>query len=100
MKGYELYSWQAQGDWHFALVVGTNRLKTYDEIASPGVRVQGLEALKDALDQLPRDEQVFWSTWRVSNTVLPPDEIVNEIKAYCGRRGIQLVVEQKESSAL
>jgi hypothetical protein len=94
MKGYELYSWQAQGDWRFALVLGTNRLKTYDEIASPGVRVQSLEALKGALDQLPRGEQVFWSAWRVSNTVLPPHEMVDEIKAYCEQRGIQLYVEQ------
>ena len=34
MKGFELYSWQAEGEWHFALVVGTNRSKTHEEIAS------------------------------------------------------------------
>lgn len=94
MKGYELYSWQTQGDWAYALVVGTNRLKTFDEIASPDAHVQGLEALKGALDQLPRDEKVFWSTRRVSNTTLPPDEIIDAITVHCGQRGIQLVVEQ------
>jgi hypothetical protein len=37
MKGYELYSWRekSSGDWYFALLPGTNRLKTYDEITAP-----------------------------------------------------------------
>lgn len=94
MKGYELYSWQMQGDWYFALVVGTNRIKTYDEIASPEARVQGLEALKDELDRLPRDEQVFWLARQVPNMTLPPDEMLDEIRTYCRQRGIQLVIEQ------
>ena len=91
MKGYELYSWQMQGDWYFALVVGTNRIKTYDEISSPEVRVQGLEALKGKLNQLPGGEQVLWSERWVPNTVLPPDDIVEQVKAYCEQRGIQLL---------
>jgi hypothetical protein len=95
MKGYELYSWQIQGDWYFALVVGTNRIKTYDEISSQ-VRVQALEALERELDQLPSGEQVFWSAGRVPNTTLPPDEMVDEIRAYCRQRGIQLEIEQED----
>jgi len=31
MKGYELYSWQEEGQWHFTLVTGTNRNKTLSE---------------------------------------------------------------------
>lgn len=93
MKGYELYSWQAQDEWYFALVVGTNRIKTYDEVSSPETRVQGLEALKSELDKLSSGEQVFWSTQRVPNTTLPPDGIIDEIRAYCGQCGIRLEVE-------
>jgi ligand-binding sensor domain-containing protein len=94
MKGYELYSWQVQGEWYFALVIGTNRIKTYDEIASPEVRVQGLEALEGQLDQLPSGEQVFWPAQRVPNTGLPPHEMIDEIRTYCRQRGIHLVMEQ------
>ena len=94
MKGYELYSWQMQGQWTFALVVGTNRIKTYDEISAPEVHVQGLEALKRELDKLPRGEQVLWTAHRVPNTALPPDEIVDDIQAHCRQRGIQLEIEQ------
>jgi hypothetical protein len=93
MKGYELYSWQAQGEWYFALVVGTNRIQTYEEISSPETRVKGLEALKRELDKLPDGEQVFWSAQRVPDATLPPDEIIDEIRAYCEQRGIQLEVE-------
>src|SRR2546423_13466191 len=35
MKGYELYSWKSRGEWHFSLLIGTNRLKTFSEVNSP-----------------------------------------------------------------
>ena len=34
MKGYELYSWPVEDEWHFTLITGTNRLKTVEEITS------------------------------------------------------------------
>lgn len=92
MKGYELYSWQMEGTWTFALVPGTNRIKTYDEIASSDTRVQGLEALRRELDQLASGEQVFWSEGRVPNTALPPDDVIEDVRAYCEQRGIRLEV--------
>ena len=93
MKGYELYSWHMGDEWHFALVLGTNRIKTYEEISSPEVHVQGLEALQAQLDQLPAGEWIFWSAQRVPNMALPPDEVVDEVRTYCRQRGIQLEVE-------
>jgi len=93
MKGHELYSWQMQGAWHFSLVVGTNRLKTFEEVSSPEVRVQGIEALKGELDELAVGEQVFWSGQRVPHTSLPPDEMIETIHAYCAERGIELEIE-------
>jgi hypothetical protein len=92
MKGYELYSWQMEGTWTFALVPGTNRIKTYDEIASPDTRVQDLETLRRELDRLASGEQVFWSEDRVPNTALPPDDVIEEVRAYCKQRDIRLEV--------
>lgn len=94
LKGYELYTWQMEGDWYFALVVGTNRLKTYEEVASSEVRVQGVEALKRELDQLPSGQWLFWSARHVSNMTLPPDETINEVSAYCEQLGIQLSIDR------
>jgi hypothetical protein len=92
MKGYELYSWKARGDWYFSLVVGTNRQKSFQEISSPRVRINGVAALKTKLDRLPRGEELFWSLHRMPKTTFPPRHIVNEIIGYCRGRHLQLSV--------
>ncbi len=73
MKGYELYSWKSRGEWYFAFLVGTNRLKTRDEVTSPRVRLQGVEAVKKKLEQLAKGDDVFWSSGLVRGTILPPE---------------------------
>ncbi len=90
MKGYELYSWKVRGEWHFSLLVGTNRIKTRSEITSTKVRVKGIKALKKKLNRLPKNEQVIWSASFVLRMALPPKEVIVEIKEYCDRRGIIL----------
>jgi hypothetical protein len=93
MKGWELYSWQMQGEWYFSLVAGTNRLKTLEEVSSPDVRVRGVDALKTELDELARGEQVFWLEQRVAGVVRPPDEMFESIQSYCAERDIRLEVD-------
>ena len=95
MKGYELYSWQVREVWYFSLLVGTNRLKAPDEVFAPETRLEGLER---ELDKLPEGEQVFWSAQRVWNTTLPPDEMIDAIRAYCRERGILLEIERVEAT--
>ncbi len=92
VQGYEMYSWPAQGEWHFALLAGTKHAKPRDEIARPEVHLRDLNALKRSLDQLPQGEQVIWSDRWVPDTVLPPDDIVEEIRAHCEQRGIRLTM--------
>ncbi len=97
MKGYELYSWKTRGGWHFALLVGTNRLKTRGEVTSPRVRVKGVEALKRKLGGVAEGEEVTWVAGRVAGTALPPGPIVDEVKNYCARHGIRLAVSEPPS---
>lgn len=91
MKGYELYSWQSRGSWHFSLVIGTNRLKKYAEVTSPKVRLNGIAALKKKLNELSRGEEVFWLAKRVPKMSRPPAKIVRELILYCEQRDIRLV---------
>lgn len=91
MKGYELYSWHTHKGWYFSLMVGTNRLKKYTEATSSKVRINGVAALKRKLGELPRGEEVFWSSKRFRKMSLPPEGIVDELSAYCERRGIKLI---------
>ena len=94
MKGYELYSWRARGGWYFALLTGTNRLKTGREVRAPGGRMKGVEALKRKLNLLAEGEEVSWATGLVPGTALPPDGVVQEVKEHCDRRGIILRVRR------
>ena len=85
MKGYELYSWQQPpGLWHYALLIGTNRLKSPSEVTSYAIT----EAeLRSRLQQLPALEDVFWecswrspdplSTWPVLES--PPKTVVDPL---------------------
>jgi hypothetical protein len=69
MKGYELYSWSEDGQWHFTLITGTNRNKTLEEITSEvdiisetgwiKGTVIGVEALENVLSKLPTDEFII-----------------------------------------
>jgi hypothetical protein len=54
MKGYELYSWKVKGRWHYALLAGTNRAKSYDEITAQATARAGMAALQAELKKLPR----------------------------------------------
>ena len=113
MKGYELYSWKAGRAWRFTLITGTNRLKTLAEITSPEsdvgdqwvvkVTVEGLPALKAALDRLPAGEHISW--WRARGLppgdpapqvrlALPPRSTVKKVQALCAERGIELAVSR------
>ena len=95
MKGYELYSWKSRGEWHFSLLIGTNRLKTFSEVSSRQPRARGVRALKRTLNQLVKGEELTWSAGLVPRTVLPPDGIVDEVKRYCQQRGIVFRVNRR-----
>src|SRR5689334_46399 len=60
MKGYELYSWKVKGRWHYAVLAGTNRAKSYEEITSPETERPGIAALQAELKKLPRGAELFW----------------------------------------
>jgi len=60
MKGWELYSWPNGNDWNYALLPGTNRLKSYDEVVNSPFRVTGITLLEKMLLKLPAEESVIW----------------------------------------
>lgn len=72
-KGIDLYSWRDdKGDWVFALVPGTNRLKLEAEIKT-GDLISGVAELERRFFQYAEGEQVFWS-----HLVWPPGAKVFE----------------------
>jgi hypothetical protein len=110
MKGYELYSWQAEDQWHFTLITGTNRNKNLEEIVTAEnteyedgwvkIHVVGVEEVEAVLSRVPENEFVFWSDGHFViesmeysvELMLPPDDIIEDIKEYAGQCGLDFLV--------
>jgi hypothetical protein len=86
MKGYELYSWQEDSQWKFSLLIGTNREKTLDEIQSTGTALDGVEAVRSALEAISPGQTITWSA--KETLPFPPEEILQEVEQICGERGL------------
>lgn len=113
LKGYELYSWEEEGEWHFTLITGTNRVKTLEEITTEEdfisetgwVRTQvvGADAIKDVLSHLPEGESVCWcDELHIGQSTepdfqLPPAQVANAIEEYAERCGLDFVVTVRSS---
>jgi hypothetical protein len=105
MKGYELYSWSEDSQWHFTLITGTNRNKRLEEITSKddyiseagwvNIHVVGVKAIEAALGKLPANEFVIWlagmrepSGQTTIQIQMPPGETSQVIKEYAIQRGL------------
>ena len=94
-KGMEIYSWKAEsGEWQYALLPGTNRIKTIAEVVEYPLDQQALEA---ALFELAAGETVFWST-RVTGEdasitlAHPPQGIIDEITQRATEADVHVIL--------
>ena len=112
MKGYELYSWPEDGQWHFTLITGTNRNKTLEEVISNvdiisedgwvQVHVVGVDAIKHVLCRLSQNEEILWLAGLRSEQTpqggvgitLPVGPTIDTIKEHAGRCGLDLLIQQ------
>ena len=95
MKGMELYSWSEHGNWYFALLEGTNRLKSEDEVKNHPNRIATVNALSDRFNNLAEGEQVVWNLRFVRGFSFPGEIIVSEIVAAAKRARINLIADKQ-----
>ncbi|HZS41025.1 MAG TPA: hypothetical protein VFF06_29555 [Polyangia bacterium] len=93
MKGWELYSWRADGRWYFSLVEGTNREKSLEEIT--GAKIDGVAQLEQKLTLLQVGEEIAWGTGSHVRTkrgvfAAPPDPIRERILTRCAKLGLKV----------
>ena len=96
-KGMELYGWtDEQGEWQFALLAGTNRLKTVNEVQA---ETMDLTSLKQKLCELSISESVFWMsgaqnemTGQQVDFPLPSASLTAELEKEAATCQINLVV--------
>lgn len=102
MKGWELYSWPNGNGWNYSILIGTNRLKTYDEVITNDYVVFGEDSLKMLLNKLPTKEEIFWigegwleSIWGADygNLSLPDIITILEIENYCSQKELILSID-------
>lgn len=58
-KGIELYSWQAEGVWHFALLPGTNGMKPEWMVKSASLTLAQVE---QQFTEFAQGECIFWQS--------------------------------------
>jgi len=105
MKGWELYTWRAKMTnvccvppdvSCFALLVGTNRLKTVDEVTAPEATLRGPAELKAALATLAPGEAVRWRVGPLVGNAeafafeMPPKDVETDVETFCRVRGVEL----------
>ena len=103
MKGWELYSWPSGNDWKYSILIGTNRLKTFQEVTTNKIAVIGKDSLKMLIDKFPAKENIFWisESWlnkiwgdNYGNLSLPESTTVSEIKNYCNQKKLEIIVSE------
>jgi hypothetical protein len=110
MKGYELYSWLENYQWHFTLITGTNRNKTLEEIISTTniisqdgwvqIHVIGVEEIYTVLCKLPQSEDTLWfsklsfvQTHQEIIIKLPTSSTMDVIKEHSEKCGLNLLIQ-------
>jgi diacylglycerol kinase (ATP) len=96
-KGLELYSWQTgSGAWQYAILVGTNRNKTVEEILSAPLDLPGV---KTAIARMAVGEYLSWTNNVYDPTAsqsvsfaFPPDAVIQELKEFALTKQVNLVV--------
>ena len=95
-KGMELYSWQGDdGEWKFAILPGTNRYKTLDEVKAEPLDRLGVNK---AITQMAVGEWLFWGNSVYDEKIkqmvslpFPPKEAIEELKAFTVEMQVNLI---------
>ena len=87
-KGMELYSWSSGKEWRYALLPGTNRLKTWQEIQSAGVDEKQLRA---RMTKLAIGEYVSWLNFD-PHLRYPPNEVRTSLEKLAEVLKLQMFV--------
>ena len=106
MKGWEIYSWPSGNERSYSILVGTNRIKSYEEVTDEQsamhlITVRGVDTLKLVLDRFPEAEYILlisqaWlqNNWggNYGNLCLPPKNAIDDISVFCTQKKLNLHV--------
>lgn len=96
-KGMELYSWSTDdGEWQYAILIGTNRNKTLAEVEAAPL---DLQSVKYAIAQMAVGESLVWmgtvfdsSSNETVTMPIPPEEVVRELQLFALENKVNLYI--------
>jgi hypothetical protein len=102
-KSYELYSWKVKTLWHYSIVEGPNRVKTFEDITSSPILPVGTAELEAALKRLKAGDRITWVSGAPPGVRRPANLASVELKhpsrnrikyfiAYCKKLGIRMLI--------
>jgi hypothetical protein len=103
MKGYQLFTWKQDGQWHYSLSPATNREPTYDEITAKATIAIGTSEFESRLKRLPEGTEVFWRSDAppgikrpaprgMISFKQPSRKRIERIKRLCDKLGIKVTL--------
>jgi hypothetical protein len=90
-KGWELYVWQEASDTYFSLLLGTNRLKSDEEIKKAAVK--GIDAIKPKMDELKPGQEVIIVGKKLMEP--PPMDQFSPVVEYGKKIGLKVQVQSQ-----
>lgn len=95
-KGWELYSWKAEHNWKYSLLMGTNRLKSCNEIKAKEETLTYEQMLKK-LESVAEDDWVTWCSDKANGSTpcglrMAPANVRQSVERLCEKRRIHLQV--------
>jgi hypothetical protein len=104
-KGVELYSWQGSGgEMCFALLRGTNYVKSITDVVNPETTVVGVEELGRRMLLLAVDESIGWGPPRWVDGLpksvrmalrYPPTHVIEAVLSEAALRGRQVTLLER-----
>jgi hypothetical protein len=89
VKGVEVYSWLTpDGSWKFAMLYGTNREKTEQEVRQSACLLTADE-LERAFARLAEGEYVFWLDKEAWDFAHPPQDMMDRFALAAANAGLR-----------
>ena len=93
-KGVELYSWKsASGDWMYAVLPGTNRVKPVDYIKSHATVTKDPETLSKSFLKLAEGQKIFWRRRGNKQFSYPPASVLKRVDKLGNASKVKIVRE-------
>lgn len=89
---YELYSWNNNINWGFALFETATRISSYAEITNSPDTIIGLEPMLEKLTELPKGTKVYWNLKRINGFSLPDQKTIEKVQSAAKKNFIHLEV--------